>query len=181
MYESIEKQAKTYNTTITTNAEGEIINVYRKTHLYDAFNFKESDYLLPSDNKLQIFEYNGFMIGTMVCYEVRFPEMVRTLALKGAEVIVVPSAWVRGYNKKEHWLTLVKTRALGNTVYLVSSNQIGNIYTWISCFVDPFGLIVQRATDQEGLILDEASKDRLNRVRELLPVLAQRNRAIYDV
>ena len=179
MYESIENNLKTYNTTITTDDNGNIINIYRKTHLYDAFNFKESEFFLESNNPYNVFEFNGFKIGIMVCYEIRFPEIARILALKGADVILVPSAWFKGYNKEEQWLTLIKARALENTVYLGSSNQIGNVFTGITSFVDPLGIIIQRMNENEGIIFGEVNKERIYEVRKILPSLYQRKPELY--
>ncbi|AFZ71218.1 putative amidohydrolase [Caldisphaera lagunensis DSM 15908] len=181
MYESIKNNLKVYNTTITTNDNGELLNVYRKTHLYDAFNFKESDFYEPSNNKYEVFDFKGFKIGIMVCYEVRFPEIARSLTLKGAEVIIIPSAWVKGYNKEEHWITLIKARALENTVYVATSNQIGNIYTGITSFVDPLGVILHRMNEDEGIIIGEVKKERLKEVRNILPVINQRRPNLYEL
>ncbi len=181
IYESIKDHLKTYNTIITTDDNGEILNVYRKTHLYDAFNFKESDYYEPSNNKYNVFEYKGFKLGVMVCYEIRFPEIARTLALKGSELIIVPAAWFKGYNKEEQWLTLIKARALENTIYIATSNQIGNVFTGIASFVDPMGIILNRMNEEEGLIIGEASKERLKDVRRILPSIYQRRRELYEL
>ncbi|PSO07307.1 hypothetical protein B9Q04_11595 [Candidatus Marsarchaeota G2 archaeon BE_D] len=181
MHETVEGSLKTYNTTITTDENGEIINVYRKTHLYDAFNYKESAFNQPSNNPFKVFDFDGFKVGVMVCYEARFPEIARTLALKGAEVILIPSAWVKGYNKEDHWLTLVKARAVENTTYIATSNQIGNIYTGITSFVDPLGIILHRMNETEGVILGEVSRERLTEARMTLPVLSQRNNTLYEL
>ncbi|PMP81541.1 MAG: amidohydrolase [Caldisericum exile] len=181
MYESIKNSLKVFNTTITTDDNGELLNVYRKTHLYDAFNFKESDFYEASNNPYKVFDFNGFKIGIMVCYEVRFPEIARTLALKGADVILVPSAWVRGYNKEEHWITMIKARALENTVYIATSNQIGNIYTGITSFVDPLGILLHRMNENEGIIVGEVNKGRIEEARKVLPLLSQRRPSLYEL
>jgi len=181
MHESIKGSLKTYNTIVTTNENGEIINVYRKTHLYDAFGYKESASVQPSDNPFKIFDFHGLKFGVMVCYEVRFPEIARTMALKGADAILIPSAWVKGYNKEDHWLTLIKARALENTVYIATSNQIGNIYTGITSCVDPLGVIIHRMNETEGFIVGEISKQRIIEARMVLPTLIQRNNKLYEL
>ncbi|PMP92665.1 MAG: hypothetical protein C0171_00215 [Caldisphaera sp.] len=180
MYESIENSLKTYNTIITTDDNGNIINIYRKTHLYDAFNFKESDFFKESKNPYRVFDFNGFKIGVMVCYEIRFPEIARILALNGADVILVPSAWFKGYNKEEHWLTMIKARALENTVYIATLNQIGNVFTGITSFVDPLGIIMHRMNEEEGIIFGEVDKERINEARKILPLLTQRKTDLYS-
>ncbi len=181
MNEKIPGELKTYNTIVAIDNNGEIVNIYRKTHLYDAFTFKESDLNIPHDNKLKVFDIKNFKAGVMVCYEVRFPEIARTLALKGADLIIIPSAWVSGYNKEDIWLSTIKTRAMENTVFIGTSNQIGNIYTGISSFVDPLGILITRANEQEGLITGVVSKERLEYARNLLPLLSQRRRELYEL
>ena len=181
MNEKVTNELRTYNTTLTIGRSGEVIDIYRKTHLYDAFNMKESEKNIPSNNELKVYDVEGFKIGTIVCYEVRFPEMARTLALKGVEILIVPSAWVKGYNKEDNWLSVIKTRAMENTIYVGTSNQIGNIYTGISSFVDPLGIILSRANEQEGMIFGTASKERLSYAMDLLPLIHQRNTEVYDL
>lgn len=181
IYEKVNGKSKIYNTIVVINKEGELELTYRKTHLYDAFNFKESDIYLSSDNDFTIFKLGNFKIGIMVCYEIRFPEIARTLVLKGADAIIVPSAWVRGYNKEDQWLTLVKARAIENTVYILTANQIGNVFTGITCAADPMGNIIMRASEEEGLISIELRKERINEVRKIVPVLRQRQPVLYKL
>ena len=78
-------------------------------------------------------------LGILICYDLRFPEMSRTLASSGSEIIIAPSAWVKGKSKEEHWITINKTRAIENGCYMVSPDQIGNIYCGRSMVVDPYG------------------------------------------
>lgn len=182
LYEKVNGDLRTYNTVIAINNEGEIIKVYRKTHLYDAFNYAESKKVLPGNNKYEPFELYNFKIGIIVCYEVRFPEIARTLALKGAEALIIPSAWVKGYYKEDHWETLVKARALENTIYVATSNQIGNIFTGYSMLVDPLGFILERANEEEEyMIIGKIYKERIKKVRKVLPLLNQRRRELYEI
>ena len=78
----------------------------------------------------------------MICYDLRFPEMSRTLAVAGSEVLVAPSAWVKGKMKEEHWLAINKTRAIENGCFVIAPDQVGNIYCGRSVVVDPFGKIL---------------------------------------
>lgn len=181
IYEKINGKSKIYNTIVVVNKDGELELTYRKTHLYDAFSFKESDIYLSSDNDFPIFKMINFKIGLIVCYEIRFPEIARTLALKGADAIIVPSAWVKGYNKEDQWLTLVKARAMENTVYILTANQIGNVFTGITCVADPMGNIIIRASEEEGMINIELRKERINEVRKIVPVLKQRKPKLYNL
>lgn len=179
VYEKIKGKSKIYNTIIYVDRTGEIKITYRKTHLYDAFNFRESDIYEASDNDFPTFELGHFKLGLMVCYEIRFPEIARTIALKGVDAILVPSAWVRGYNKEDQWLTLVKARAMENTVYVLTSNQIGNVFTGISAASDPLGNIITRASEEEEMITLEIRKDRIENVRKILPLMEQRRPDLY--
>ncbi len=181
VYEKVKGKSKIFNTVIIVNGEGNLIGVYRKTHLYDAFNFKESDIYLSSDNKLSLFKIGSFKVGIMVCYEIRFPEIARTLALKGADAIIVPSAWVRGYNKEDQWITLVRARAIENTLYVLTANQIGNVFTGITAVSDPMGNLIMRASEEEEMITTDISKERIKNVRKLVPVLKQRKPELYKL
>mgnify|MGYP001773203513 CR=1 FL=1 len=174
MHERVPGELKTYNTVLTINDVGEIMNIYRKMMLYDAFGMRESNDTIPGKTKPKVFRINNVNIGVMVCYEVRFPEIARSLALDGAELIVIPSAWVKGYNKEDIWISTVKARAMENTVYIGTSNQIGNIFTGISVFADPLGILVQRATEEEGIFIQYVSKERIKYARKILPLLEQR-------
>lgn len=179
MHERPPSKLRTYNTTVTVDDKGKIANVYRKTHLYDAFDMKESDQNIPGTDKPKVFKIKNINIGVIVCYEIRFPEMARTLALSGADLIIVPSNWIKGYNKEDLWLSSIKTRAMENTVYVGTSNQIGNISTGITSFVDPLGIIVERATEEEGMFIQYVKKDRILEARKILPLLSQRNTSVY--
>lgn len=181
IHESIPGDKRVYNTVVVVDKKGEIATVYRKTHLYDAFNFRESLIYKASGNAFQIFELNGMKIGMMVCYEIRFPEIARYLTVQGADLIVVPSAWVRGFGKEEQWLTLIKARALENTVYMVTSNQIGNVYAGITSVVDPMGVIISRTSEDEGMVTVDISKERVEGVRRNLPSLSQRRTELYSI
>ncbi len=179
VYEKSEDFPKTYSTVYVIGPEGKIRLKYRKTHLFRALGYDESLYLKPSDNGFSVFEINGIKAGIMICYEIRFPEIARTLALKGAEALIVPSAWLKGYNKEEQWITLAKARAMENTTYVLTSNQIDNIYTGITLAVDPLGIIKARASETEETIEVKISRDRLESVRSALPLLEQRRPELY--
>ena len=86
---------------------------------------RESDNVTAGRRPTRLFDVNGFTVGLMTCYDVRFPEMARLLAVRGADVLVLPAAWVKGPLKEHHWRTLVTARALENTVYVVASGECG--------------------------------------------------------
>ena len=111
--------------TLVALQDGAIAAVYRKVHLYDAFGYKESDRVLAADPSTpQLLELNGFRIGMQTCYDLRFPETTRWLVDAGADVIALPAEWVPGPLKEYHWNTLLRARAIENTVYVVAADQI---------------------------------------------------------
>ena len=115
----------------------------------------------------------------MICYDLRFPEMSRILALSGSEILVVPSAWVKGKMKEEHWLTINKTRAIENGCYVISPDQVGNIYCGRSVVVDPYGKILLDMKKKEGIGIVDISLDEVKQVRQKLPLLQNRRTDIY--
>ncbi|MGC9144941.1 MAG: carbon-nitrogen hydrolase family protein [Nitrososphaeria archaeon] len=181
VYEKSEEYPKVYSTVYVIEPEGKIRAKYRKTHLFRALGYDESSYLKPSDNSFVVLKINDIKLGIMVCYEVRFPEIARSLALNGAEVIIIPSAWLKGYNKEDQWITLTKSRAMENTVYVLSSNQIGNVYTGITLAIDPAGIIKARASENEETIEVKINRERLDQVRKYLPLLNQRRPELYKL
>lgn len=164
--------------TLVALRDGEIVHLYRKTHLYDAFDARESDNILAADVVPDLFEVNGFQVGLMTCYDVRFPELARLLAVKGADVIVLPAAWAKGPSKEFHWSTLVSARALDNTVYVVASGESGATCIGRSMIVDPLGIPIVQALAGPEIITATISRSRLNAARSSLPVLANRR---FDV
>jgi predicted amidohydrolase len=115
----------------------------------------------------------------MICYDLRFPEMSRTLASSGSEILVVPSAWVKGKMKEEHWLTMNKTRAIENGCYIISPDQVGNVYCGRSLVVDPYGKILLDMKKKEGIRIVDISLDEVKHVRKKLPLLQNRRTDIY--
>lgn len=157
---------------------GEVIAHYQKLHLYDAFNMQESR-LVDAGNMLPpLIEVAGFKVGLMTCYDLRFPEMALSLALAGAEVLVLPAAWLRGPNKEMHWSTLLAARALDTTCYVVASGECGNKNIGHSQVVDPLGVVIAAANQRPALIYAELEKQYLNEVRAMLPVLKNRRFAV---
>lgn len=180
MYEKIDHDPnRAYNTTVFLNRSGELIHTYRKTHLYDAFSFVESDAIAAGDNPYQVVETEFGKIGLMVCYEVRFPEIARQFALQGADILFVPAGWVAGAMKEDHWETLVRARAIENTMFVCAADQVGNIFAGRSLIVDPMGVVLASAGEEETLIVAELDLDRIQRVRSKLPSVANRRAEFY--
>ncbi len=150
---------------------GEIIAQYRKLHLYDAFSMKESRNVLPGDMVPPLLDVAGLRIGLMTCYDLRFPELARRLALDGADLLVLPAAWVRGPLKEAHWEVLVTARALENTCYMVATGECGVRNIGQSMVVDPLGVAIARAAETPTLLLAEIDPERIAHARQVLPVL----------
>ncbi len=157
--------------TLLVLRDGEVIEVYRKLHLYDAFNALESDNVRAADAIPPLVEVNGFQVGLMTCYDIRFPELARLLTLAGADLLVLPAAWVKGPLKEHHWKTLVTARALDNTAYLVASGECGEANIGQSLIVDPLGVPLAQADEAPGSITATLFRERLEDARRRLPVL----------
>ncbi|RLM21950.1 hydrolase [Brenneria alni] len=153
---------------------GVIIAQYRKLHLYDAFSMRESENVVAGDEVPPLVSVAGMKIGLMTCYDVRFPELARRLALDGAEVLVLPAAWIKGPLKESHWELLVRARALENTAYVVAVGECGVRNIGNSMVVDPLGVVVVQAPEVPALLYADILPERLSYARQALPVLANR-------
>nr|WP_177188306.1 carbon-nitrogen hydrolase family protein [Bifidobacterium longum] len=155
--------------------DGEITAAYRKLHLYDAFSARESDVVLPGDALPPIVDIDGWKIGVMTCYDVRFPETARSLAVRGADAIVVSAAWVRGPLKEQHWKLLTAARALENTCYVLACSEVSSRNIGCCRIIDPMGEVVAEAGDEGAeLIATGLSRECLASARQIMPVLQNR-------
>lgn len=158
---------------------GEIVEEYEKIHLYDAFSMRESDSVVPGDGLPPVVDIDGVKVGFAICYDLRFPELFRVLADRGAEVIALSAAWVRGVLKEEHWLTLLRARAIENTCYVFASDEASGVSVGRSVIFDPLGVQLGDAGEQKlALITATASADRVRAVRGVVPSLRHRR---FDV
>lgn len=164
-----------FNTVLAVDGE-HILGCYRKIHLYDSFGYRESDRIQPGPIEPTVITVNDTRLGVMTCYDARFPEMARLLVDAGAEVLVVPSAWVAGDHKLAHWRTLLAARAIENTVPVVAAAQSGPIYTGHSLAYDAWGTKVVEAGSEPVVVTVDVDCDRTAEVRRENPSL--RNRRI---
>lgn len=153
---------------------GELAAVYRKVHLYDAFGYRESDRVLAADPQVTVLDVEGYTVGLQTCYDLRFPESSRALVDAGADVIVVPAAWAPGPLKEHHWNTLLRARAIENTVYVVAADQTGPVGVGNSVVLDPMGVALAAAGEAPGVAVAQVDRARLEQVREINPALALR-------
>jgi predicted amidohydrolase len=179
IYERCSSPNRVYDTAVWIDNEGGVAAVYRKLHLYDAFGFKESDKFLAGDEVAPLVTNGDSRFGMMICYDLRFPEMARMLALAGANILAAPSGWVQGDLKVEHWQTMIKARALENGCFVIAPNQVGNIYTGHSMAVDPLGRTLVDLGTTEGLQVISLDMQLVIEVRDKLPLLRNRRAEIY--
>lgn len=165
---------KVFNTQLAVQ-NGRVIAQYRKLHLYDAFAVRESAQVLAGDAMPPLLEVGGLRLGLMTCYDLRFADMARSLALAGAQALAVPAAWVRGPHKERHWELLVCTRALDTTCYVLAAGECGPRNIGQSMVADPLGVAVARAAETPALLLADIDPARIAQARQALPVL-QHNR-----
>ncbi|MBM7517915.1 carbon-nitrogen hydrolase family protein [Nocardioides nitrophenolicus] len=142
MFEQGPDPERPFNTLVM---RGDATASYRKVHLYDSFGYRESDRLSAGPLEPVVVDLHGWRVGLMTCYDLRFPELARALVERGAELIVLPAAWVAGPRKVAHWRTLVSARAIENTVYVAAVGQPAGRYCGHSLVVDPFGEVLAEA------------------------------------
>ncbi|MHA7139936.1 MULTISPECIES: carbon-nitrogen hydrolase family protein [unclassified Arthrobacter] len=164
-----------YNTLVLVDATGKIVDTYRKLHLYDAFSYQESTRIKPGDGGIKVVTIGDLSVGLMTCYDIRFPEQARALADRGADLILVPAAWFKGDHKVDHWETLLKARAIENTVWIAAAGTSSGHTIGHSAILDPMGIPQVFLTDEEeGVVTTNVSRRRIADVREFLPVLKNR-------
>jgi deaminated glutathione amidase len=173
MFEASDDPARPYNTLVVVGPDG-LRATYRKIHLYDSFGYRESDRLSAGEVDPVLVEVGDVVLGLMTCYDLRFPELARELVRRGAQLLVVPSAWVAGPAKMDHWLTLVRARAIENTVFVAAAGQPGPRYCGHSLVVGPAGEDLGRLGDGEDLLTATVDTDDLDRARRENPSLLNR-------
>jgi predicted amidohydrolase len=175
-------EARTYNTSLLFNPAGERVAVYRKIHLYDVeiagrVSYQESRSVAPGSETVVI-EIGGVSTGLSICYDLRFPELYRSLAIAGAKILVVPAAFMM-HTGRDHWEVLLRARAIENQCYVLAAGQIGDHEPGRTCFgrsmiIDPWGTVLAQAPDTVGIVTADLDLDRLDTIREELPSLANR-------
>lgn len=176
---------KVYNTSVFINREGEVVNSYRKIHLLDALGYKESEYV-EAGNEMCVFDTDFGRVGLMVCYDLRFPELARSMVLNGADIIFVPSEFPDGNPlppRTDHWDVLIKSTALYNLTYVVAVNQFGPLNKEYpfgrSSVVDPWGTIVASASGREDIFYATLDMDYQKQVRKRVATWINRRPDVY--
>jgi predicted amidohydrolase len=177
-----------HNTSIHFGPDGEARAVYRKIHMFDVEVggrvYKESAHEAPGEEVVLSETADGAGLGLTVCYDLRFPELYRILAVKGAQVLVVPAAFTLA-TTREHWEVLLRARAIEDQCFVVAANQYGEHVPGIrsggrSMIVDPWGVVLATAPDAETFITAELDVARQAEIRRSLPSLANRRPQAYD-
>jgi predicted amidohydrolase len=168
------------NTAVALDAQGELRAAYRKIHLFDSFGAKESDLVEPGAEPAVV-ELAGLRIGLITCYDVRFPELGRALVDRGAELFAVIAAWGSGPLKEDHWTTLVRARALENTMWTAAVGQAPNpgessdgYGVGRSMLVDPLGVVRADLGTAPGVQVVEIDRAYAEAARATLPCLQHR-------
>jgi len=165
---------RVHNTVVAVDGRG-IVAVYRKQHLYDAFGMRESDWVAPGPlDPPQVFEVDGVRCGIMTCYDLRFPESARILVDAGADLLLVPAEWVRGPLKEDQWTTLLRARAIENTVFVAAADHPAPLGVGRSSIIDPQGVVLAglgTGTDVAVAPVDPAA---IAHVRRINPALRLR-------
>ena len=181
-----EGREKLSNTSLVFDPDGELVALYRKIHLFDVdvggHRYRESEVEEPGEEPV-VARLEGWPIGLTVCYDLRFPELYRILALEGAELVTVPAHFTL-YTGKDHWHVLLRARAIENQNYVAAAAQIGETIPGKpsygrSLIVDPWGIVLAQAPDEETVISAELDRARLEEVRRNLPSLKNRRADAY--
>jgi len=178
---------RVYNTAVAFSGSGTLVASYRKLHLFDALGQRESELVAPGASAV-LAELAGVPAGLQICYDIRFPELSRALAVGGASLLVVSAAWQAGLFKEEHWVTLLRARAIENTVWLAAAGQVPDpdspptrAPTGIgrSMLIDPLGVVRCDMGPSAGVAVVEADMSLVDAVRATLPSLADRREDVF--
>jgi predicted amidohydrolase len=175
------------NTSVHVDPSGELRAAYRKLHMFDVEvdgrTYRESDLEEPGDEIVTSETADGIELGLSICYDLRFPELYRILAVRGARVLTVPAAFTLT-TTRDHWETLLRARAIENQAFVIAANQVGTHPAGQhsggrSMIVDPWGLVLAQAQDSEGYIVADLDLRRQEEIRSRLPALANRRPEVY--
>ena len=175
LVESTDDAGRFSNTLVAVDPDGVLVATYRKMHLYDAFGSSESDWVVAGGlDAPETFAWGGFTVGMQTCYDARFPEVTRRLVDAGADVVLMPSEWVRGPLKEHHWRTLLTARAIENTIYIAAADQAPPTGVGNSMVVDPMGVEIATVGETTDVAVAWLSPRRVAETRETNPALRLR-------
>ena len=175
------------NTSVHFGPDGEARAVYRKIHMFDVevggVEYRESEHSEPADEIVLSETAGGQKLGLTICYDLRFPELYRILALRGARILLVPAAFTLA-TTREHWEVLLRARAIEDQAFVIAANQVGQHAPWYrsggrSMIVDPWGVVLAQAPDKETVVVADLDLDRQAEIRRTMPSLANRRPEAY--
>ena len=173
--EQLVNDTRISNTLVAATPDGAIAAVYRKLHLYDAFGFTESAVVRQGEaTEPETFTIDDLVFGMQTCYDLRFPEVTRRVVDAGAHVLLLPAQWVPGPLKEDHWTTLIRARAIENTIYIAAADQAGPFGAGNSMIVDPMGIVMTSLGERTATASASLSADRIAEVRKKNPALELR-------
>ena len=185
--ERVPGREKGSNTSVHVGPDGEVHAAYRKIHMFDVEvggrTYRESEHEEPGDEVVVSATAGGVELGLTVCYDLRFPELYRILAVRGARIVTIPSAFTLA-TTRDHWEPLLRARAIENQAFVIAANQVGEHAAGYrsggrSAIVDPWGVVLAQAPDAETFIAAELDLERQADIRRTLPSLANRRPAAY--
>lgn len=189
IYEKNDHDARPYNTTMIINPEGNLVAKYRKLHMFDVDikdgpSVRESDRVCPGSDIVTVDTEEVGHLGLSVCYDIRFGELYRLMALQGAQIFLTPADFVLNTGK-DHWEPILRTRSIENGCYTISPAQCGvkpkfQAYGK-SLIVDPWGNVIAKASDKPCVITAEIDLDYLDSVRKQVLTLENRRKDIYKL
>ncbi|PYZ96464.1 carbon-nitrogen hydrolase [Alteribacter lacisalsi] len=174
------ENGKVYNRALVVNRTGELVYHYDKLHLVPMLN--EPDFLAPGGQKVKVFELDGVKMGLIICFDLRFPEIIRELALQGAQALFIPAEWPDA--RAGHWEILQQARAIENQMYVISSNRIGSYdgvdFAGRSMIIDPWGNIMAKGSaDKEEFLRISLDLENVKDVRRRVPIFDSRVPEFY--
>ncbi|KAB1185419.1 MULTISPECIES: carbon-nitrogen hydrolase family protein [Haloferax] len=188
-FERIPDSDRVYNTSVMIGPSGNVLDSYRKVHLFDIeldgnVEYEESERVAPGNEAVTV-ETDLATFGLSICYDLRFPLLYQTMAHRGANVLLVPSAFTM-YTGKDHWEPLLRARAIENQAYVIAPGQIGEKPSAPSTYgrtlvVDPWGNVISKAKDQEELITTTIDLDYLDETRRELQSLRHARSDVYEL
>jgi predicted amidohydrolase len=172
------REGALYNTAYVFDRAGSVICRYDKVHL---FGLMDEDKFLKAGEKLGYFEMDKVPVGVIICYDLRFPELTRSLALKGAKILFIPAEWPKP--RLNHWRTLQIARAIENQMYVVSCNRVGekasDVFFGHSMVIDPWGEVILEMDENEDIKTVDIDLSTVDDVRKRIPVFKDRRPDIY--
>jgi deaminated glutathione amidase len=186
--EAVPGQERPYNTCPVFDPDGELVARYRKLHLFDVDvegKVYEESATIAAGGEVVVVKVAGVPVGLTICYDLRFPELYRRLAVQGARLLSVPAAFTMETGK-DHWEVLLRARAIENQAYVLAAAQYGahlpnRVCYGHSMIVDPWGVVLARGAYQEGVVVADVDLSHADRVRRMVPALANRRDDVFTL